>query len=102
MSFGCKCSCSSARRVSNFNSNVPLGVIYPHIKFERDIFRVRALMSSGSTGGLGGGGDTKTIISPNTLFGDIITSSLLCNAKLPKMPNSNLTPFCAYWFRSLV
>ena len=30
-------------------------------------------MSSGSTGGHGGG-DGKTIISPNTSFGDIITS----------------------------
>ena len=30
--------------------------------------------SSGSTGGGGGrGGDAKTIISPNTSFGDIIT-----------------------------
>ena len=31
--------------------------------------------SSGSTGGGGGGcgGDAKTIISPNTLFGDIIS-----------------------------
>ena len=51
-------------RVSNFNSN------------ERDpsnIFRVRALTSSGSTGGRGGGsGDAKTMISPNTSFGDII------------------------------
>ena len=76
MSFGCKCSCSSPRRVSNFNSNVPQGGIYPHIKFERDplnIFRVRALTSSGSTGVVGGcGGDAKTIISPNTSFGDII------------------------------
>ena len=26
MSFGCKRSCSSARRLSNFNSNVPQGV----------------------------------------------------------------------------
>ena len=64
----------SPRRVSNFNSNVPQGGIYPHINFERDplnIFRVRALTSSGSTGGRGGG-DAKTIISPNTSFGDII------------------------------
>ena len=59
--------------ITNFNSNAPQGGIYPHIKFERDplnIFRVRALTSSGSTGGRGG--DAKTIISPNTLFGDII------------------------------
>ena len=59
--------------VSNFNSNIPQGVIYPHIKFERDplnIFRARALTSPGSTGGRGG--DAKTIISPNTSFGDIM------------------------------
>ena len=67
MSFGCACSCSSPRRVSYFNSNVPQGGIYPHINFERDplnIFRVRALTSSGSTCG-GHGGDAKTIISSN-------------------------------------
>ena len=28
--------------------------------------------SSGTTGGRGGGGDAKTIISPNTSFGDVI------------------------------
>ena len=59
MSFGCERSCSSPRRVSNFNSNVPQGGIYPHINFERDplnIFRVRALTLSRSTGGRGGGG----------------------------------------------
>ena len=50
MSFGCERSCSSPRRVSNFNSKVP----------QRE-------MSSGSTGG----GDAKTIISQNTSFGDI-------------------------------
>ena len=77
MSFGCERSCSSPRRVSNFNSNVPQGGIYPHINFERDplnIFRIRALTSSGSTNerGHGSGGDAKTIISPNTSFGDII------------------------------
>ena len=75
------------RRVSNFNSKVPQGGIYPHIKFERDrlnIFRVRVFTSSGSTGrrgrrtraaaadGGGCGGDAKTIISPNTSFGDKI------------------------------
>ena len=73
MSFGCERSCSSPRRVSNLNSYVPWGGIDPHIKFERDmlnIFRVRALTASGSTGGRG---DAKTIISPNTSFGDIIT-----------------------------
>ena len=49
MSYGCKRSCSGPWRVSNFNSNVPQGGIYPHIKFERDplnIFGVRALTSS--------------------------------------------------------
>ena len=79
MSFGCERSCSSPRRVSNFNSEVPQGGIYPHIKFERDrlnTFRVRVLTSSGSTGGGGCGGDAKTIISPNTSFGDIIRSHL--------------------------
>ena len=71
MSFGCERSSSSHRRVSNFNSKVPQGGIYPHIKFERDmlnIFRVRVFTSSGSTGGRGRGGrggDAKTIISPN-------------------------------------
>ena len=75
MSFGSSESCFSPRRVSNFNSKVPQGGIYPHIKFERDrlnIFRVRVLTSSGSAGGGRGGGDAKTIISPNTSFGDII------------------------------
>ena len=34
------------------------------------------LTSSGSTGGGGGrGGDAKSIISPNTSFGDIITQN---------------------------
>ena len=52
MSFGCEFSCSSARRVSNFNSNVPQGGICSQIKLERDPlnpFRLRALTSSGST-----------------------------------------------------
>ena len=60
MSFGCERSCSS-----------PQGGIYPHIKFERDPLntsRLRALTLSGYTGG----GAAKTIISPNTSFGDII------------------------------
>ena len=35
-SFGCERSCSSPRRVSNFNSKVPPGGIYPYIEFERD------------------------------------------------------------------
>ena len=84
MSFGCERSCSSHRRVSNFNSKVPQGGIYPHIKFERDplnTFRLRVLTSSGSTGGGrgGGGGAAKTIISPNTSFGDIITITVRSN-----------------------
>ena len=64
MSFGCERSCSSPRRVSNFNSNVPQGGIYPHIKFERDplnIFRVKSVNVV-----------AKTIILPNISFGDII------------------------------
>ena len=80
MSFGCERSCSSHQRISNFNSKVPQGGIYPHIKLERDrlnICRVRVFASSGSTGGRGRGrrrgGDAKTIISPKTSFGDIIT-----------------------------
>ena len=82
VSFGCGRSCSSHRRVSNFNSKVPQGGIYPHIKFERDplnTFRLRVLTSSGSTGGgRGRGGAAKTMISPNTSFGDIITNELKC------------------------
>ena len=83
MSFGCERSCSSPRRVSHFKSNIPQGDIYPHIKFEiytLNIFRVRALTSSGSTGGRGGG-DANTIISPNTSFGDIIikSSHIICD-----------------------
>ena len=31
VSFGCERSCSSPQRVSNFNSKVPQGGIYPHI-----------------------------------------------------------------------
>ena len=80
-SFDCERSCSSAQRVSNFNSKVPHRGIYPHIKFKRDrlnIFRVRVFTSSGSMGGRGGrggrGGDAKTIISPNTSFGDIMNN----------------------------
>ena len=77
VSFGCERSCSSHRRVSNFNSKVPQGGIYPHIKFERDrlnICRVRMFASAGSTGGRGG--HAKTIISPNTSLGDIIITKL--------------------------
>ena len=52
VSCGYERSCSSARRVSNFNSKVTQGDIYLHIKFERDrlnIFRVRVLKSSRRT-----------------------------------------------------
>ena len=72
MSFGCERSCSSPRSVSNINSKVPQGGIYPHIKFERDrlnIFRVRVFTLLGFMGG----GDAKIIILLNTSFGDIIT-----------------------------
>ena len=66
MSFGCEHSCSSHRRVSNFNSKVPQEGIYPHVKFERDRLNIcgfRVFTSSGSTGGGGrggGNGDAKT------------------------------------------
>ena len=68
-----------------FDSNVPQGGIYPHIKLERDalnIFLVRVLTSSGSMGGGGGGGDAKTIISPNTSFADIISYCIGSSFKL--------------------
>ena len=73
MSLDCERSCSSARRVSNFNSRVTQGGIYLHIKFEIDrmnIFRVRVLTSSRRTRTQRGsrrGRDAK-----NTSFGDII------------------------------
>ena len=66
-------SCSSPRRVSNFNSKEPQGGIYPYIKFERDrlnTFRFRVFTSSRRTRTRRR--DAKTIISPNTSFGDII------------------------------
>ena len=83
MSFGCERSCSSARRVSNFRNKVPHGGIYTHIQFEKDwvnIFRVRVFTSSRSTGGRGSGrgDDDKTIISPNTSFGDILIGITTC------------------------
>ena len=75
VSFGCECSCSSARILYNFNSNVPQGGIYPHIKFERDPLFESSVQftSSESTGGCGG--DAKTILSPITSFGDIIINT---------------------------
>ena len=71
---GCECSCSGAGRVSNFNSNVPQGCLpsYNLKEIRRIFFKLRASTSSGSTGGCGR--DAKTIISPNTSFGDIITN----------------------------
>ena len=72
MLFSCECS-SSHRRVSKHLGGGG-GGIYPRIKFERDglnIYRVTMFTSSGSTDERGGG-DAKTIISPNTSFGDII------------------------------
>ena len=74
MSFGCECSCLSHRRVSNFISKVPQGVstlIY-NLKEIGGIFVELVLMSSRSTGG-----DAKTIISPNTSFGDIMSDGIL-------------------------
>ena len=59
MSFDCEHSCSSALRVSNFNSNIPQRSIYPHIKLERDPSNIFLMLtSSGSTGG----GYAKTLI----------------------------------------
>ena len=52
VSFGCERSCSSPRRVYNFNSKEPQGGIYPHVNFERDrlnTFLVRVLTSSRRT-----------------------------------------------------
>ena len=96
MSFACERSCSSHRRVSNFNRKVPQGDIYPHIKFERDrlnIFRVRVFTSSGTMGGRGG--DAKTIISPNTSFGDIININTM--GKWPKHILSDIkNPFQSF------
>ena len=40
MSFGCERSCSSPWRVSNFNSKVPQGGIYPHVNVERDSLNI--------------------------------------------------------------
>ena len=68
MSFGCERSCSSPRRVSSFNSKVPQGGIYPHIKFERDRLNISRVKSVNVVRVYG---DAKTIISPNTSFGDI-------------------------------
>ena len=75
MSFGCEHICSSPWRVSNFNSNVLEGGIY--LSFERDplnIFRVKSV----NVGRVYGrrGDDAKTIISPDTSFGDIITCQI--------------------------
>ena len=75
MSFGCERSCSSHRRVSNFKSKVAQGGIYPHIKFERDRLHIFSQECSRHLGGRGS--DAKTIISPNTSFGDIIRGAHL-------------------------
>ena len=63
--------------VTNFNSEVPQGNIYTHMKFERDRFNVAYFSSKCSRRqGLWAADAAamlkKTIISPNTLFGDII------------------------------
>ena len=109
VSFGCERSCSSHRRVSNFNSKVPQEGIYPQIKFERDRFnicRVRVFASSGSTGGRGGG-DAKTIISPNTSFGDIMRQ-IINNLSLLFLRNMNLASLflrkniLIYFFKNLI
>ena len=101
VTFGCERSCSSHRRVSNSNSKVPQGV-GSHIKFERyqlNTFRVRVFTSSGSTGGRGD--DAKTIISPNTSFGDIIHVLILILCKLQtlkiKCGQLNFTTYFVNW-----
>ena len=69
---------------------VPQGGIYPHIKFERDplnILLIRALTLSGSKGG-----DAKTIISPNTLFGDIRTRYYFLEIKRVILSNVRTDP----------
>ena len=51
MSFGCKCSCSSPRRVSNFNNNVPQRdryLDYHYLKFERDLWNIFRVKSDNS------------------------------------------------------
>ena len=66
-----------------------------HINFERDqliMFRVRALTSSGSTGGRGGS-DAKTILSPNTSFGDIIMTHLPTVHHISPQQWFNMVPF---------
>ena len=35
-----ECSCSSTRRVSNFNTNVPLGDIYPPIELHCNVLGI--------------------------------------------------------------
>ena len=64
MSFGCEHSCSSPRRVSNFNSKVPQGGIYPHIKFERDRLNIFRVKECSRRQGLRAAAMLKTIISP--------------------------------------
>ena len=62
---------------------------------ERDrlnICRVRVFTSSGSTGGRGG--DAKTIISPNTSFGDII---IIAEKRLRKLLNADFSMFIFYF-----
>ena len=63
MSFGCERSCSSSRRASKYLRGVAT-YIYNLIEIGCIFFRVRVFMSSGSMGARGGG-DAKTVISPN-------------------------------------
>ena len=87
MSFGCERSCSSPRRVSNFNSKVPQGGIYPYIKFERDRLNIFFKLEYSRRHGSTGGGDAKTIISPNISFRVIITITCQLNHACQCRPN---------------
>ena len=77
VSFGCERSFSSLRRVSNFNSKVAQGVS-TYISNLKEIgwifFELECSRHLGGGAAAGGGGDAKTIISPNTSFGDIMIS----------------------------
>ena len=62
MSFGCERSCSNHRRVSNFNSKLPQGGIYPHIKFERD--RLNICLECSRRLGLRADADAAAMLKP--------------------------------------
>ena len=67
-------------------------------------FRLRVLTSSGSTGGGrgGGGGAAKTIISPNTSFGDIMIFQLHVLVHLKYCIISVQTPVILSWLGCII